>query len=55
MTNFDQFGQNIFKRPEIGTSLGFVEYDFPILTIEDIENLNPESSGLLSWIKKLFS
>ncbi len=55
MTNFEQFGQNIFKRPEIGKSLGFVAYNFPVLTMEDIDRLNPESSSLLSWIKKLFS
>ena len=31
MTNFEQFGENIFDRPKIGKSLGFFEYNFPKL------------------------
>lgn len=29
MTNFEQFGANIHDRPKVGKSLGFVEYEFP--------------------------
>ena len=31
MTDFDQFGQNIHDRPKVGVSLGFTEYDFPMI------------------------
>ncbi|MFN8287517.1 MAG: phytanoyl-CoA dioxygenase family protein [Chitinophagales bacterium] len=32
MTDFQQFGENIFDRPKIGKSLGLVDYNFPKLT-----------------------
>lgn len=38
MTDFDQFGDNIFARPKIGKSLGLIEYDFPYLTPDDLHN-----------------
>lgn len=37
MTNFEQFGENIYDRPKIGRSLGWVDYDFPKLTLADLE------------------
>ncbi|MEO0038065.1 MAG: hypothetical protein RIQ59_1276 [Bacteroidota bacterium] len=37
MTNFDQFGENIYDRPKIGLSRGMFKYDFPLLTKEDLE------------------
>lgn len=37
LMNFQQFGKDIFSRPKIGKSLGFVDYDFPGLTIEKLE------------------
>lgn len=40
MTNFEQFGENIFARPKIGKSLGLVDYNFPKLTPD--------------WLKKEF-
>ena len=36
MTDFEQFGENIYDKPKIGTSKGFFEYDFPELTKEDL-------------------
>ncbi len=38
MTNYEQFGANIYSRPKMGRSLGLVDYDFPELTIEMLEN-----------------
>src|ERR1700733_6208913 len=34
MTNFEQFGENIFDRPKVGRSIGLVDYNFPKLTPE---------------------
>lgn len=38
MTNYEQFGANIYDRPKMGKSLGVVGYDFPELTIAELEN-----------------
>lgn len=38
MTNYEQFGANIYDRPKMGKSLGLVDYNFPQLTIEQLEN-----------------
>jgi hypothetical protein len=38
MTNYEQFGANIYDQPKMGKSLGLFDYDFPKLTIEDLEN-----------------
>lgn len=32
MTDFEQFGENIYDRPKIGKSLGLFDYDFPVLS-----------------------
>lgn len=37
LEKFENFGHNIFSRPSIGKSLGLFPYDFPKLTIEQIE------------------
>lgn len=37
MTNYEQFGANIYNRPNMGKSLGLVDYNFPELTIEKLE------------------
>jgi len=37
MTKFDQFGHDIYARPKMGTSLGLVNYDFPQVTLEELE------------------
>lgn len=36
LLNYEQFGTNIFNRPEIGESLGLFEYDYPKLTVDDL-------------------
>ena len=38
MTHYQQFGANIYERPQMGKSLGVVSYDFPELSIEELEN-----------------
>ena len=37
MMNFKNFGHDIFKRPDIGESLGRVPYDFPQVTVAMLE------------------
>lgn len=37
MTDFEQFGDNIYDRPKIGTSLGKFDYHFKRLSVEDLE------------------
>lgn len=59
LEEYQNFGANIFDKPTIGKSLGFVEYDFPKLTKEQLEKLygnDPQSSkGILSWLKRQFA
>jgi hypothetical protein len=38
MTNYEQFGHDIYTRPKQGNSLGLFDYNFPELTIEMLEN-----------------
>jgi len=38
MTDFEQFGDNIYDRPKIGKSLGKFDYHFKRLSVEDLEN-----------------
>lgn len=38
MTNYEQFGANIYGRPKMGKSLGITDYSFPELSIEQLEN-----------------
>lgn len=70
MLNFEQFGNNIQQRPEIGTSLGLVDYDFPKIdehflathfkktnARKLIEGVAPQINDphqKETWIKKLF-
>lgn len=37
MTDFEQFGDNIYDRPKIGKSLGLFDYHFKRLSVEDLE------------------
>lgn len=39
MTDFEQFGHNIHNKPQIGKSLGLVDYNFPKLTAQQLEQL----------------
>ncbi len=65
LEKFENFGHNIFSRPTIGTSLGLFPYDFPKLTVEQIERelgvtiaCQPKAIAepqKQSWIKRLFS
>lgn len=65
LEKFENFGHNIFSRPTIGTSLGLFPYDFPKLTVEQIEQelgvtISRKSQAIAepqkqSWIKRLFS
>tara|TARA_B110000908_G_C10225173_1_gene437546 strand:+ start:1034 stop:1933 length:900 start_codon:yes stop_codon:yes gene_type:complete len=58
MTNFEQFGENIFDRPKIGKSLGFFDYDFPKLTIAELEihygKLKTEEKTFFEKVKSFF-
>lgn len=38
MTDFEQFGNNIYDRPSIGKSLGLFDYDFPKITEAQLED-----------------
>lgn len=71
LEKFENFGHNIFSRPTIGKSLGLFPYDFPKLTVEQIEQelgvaikrkeavqTTPKEENVKpkqSWIKRLFS
>lgn len=65
LEKFENFGYNIFSRPTIGKSLGLFPYDFPKLTVDQIEReLNVSLSKKTKiepprqkqgWLKRLFS
>lgn len=63
LEEYQNFGANIFAKPSIGESLGFVDYDFPKLTAAQLEVLygkkEPEQQSSVSlgqrisrWWKK---
>lgn len=54
MTNFKQFGENIFARPTIGKSLGLVDYDFPKLTAQGLRELYGQDAEPAQNPKELF-
>jgi len=37
MTDYEQFGQNIFNRPNVGESLGWTPYAFPKIGLKEVE------------------
>ena len=39
MTDFEQFGHNIHNRPAIGKSLGLIDYNFPKISEEQLQQL----------------
>ncbi len=63
MTNYEQFGNNITNRPNIGKRLGFFDYDFPQITREDLSRLyglkidakDYKSKGKKGFLRSLFS
>jgi hypothetical protein len=60
MTNFEQFGENIYDRPKIGKSLGLVDYNFPLLTDKMLDEKygfekKKTKLGFFQKIKSLFS
>jgi len=55
MTNFDQFGENIFQRPNIGNSIGLVDYDFPKIDLEKLNAGNTSSESFWEKLKSIFS
>ncbi|MFT6243368.1 MAG: hypothetical protein ACJAXI_000127 [Crocinitomicaceae bacterium] len=65
LEKFENFGHNIFSRPTIGKSLGLFPYDFPKLTVDQIERelgvtiaKNPQvhpKQEKQGWLKRLFS
>lgn len=57
MTDFEQFGDNIYDRPKIGKSLGLFDYNFPELTPDFLHNKygNKKEKTFFDRIKSLFS
>lgn len=64
LEKFENFGHNIFNRPEIGTSLGLFPYDFPKLTVAQLEleygitltaPPSPAEAAKTSWFARIFS
>lgn len=60
LEQFENFGQNIFNRPTIGKSLGLFPYDFPKLTLAQVENelgvkfhSAPKVEKKKSWFSRL--
>ena len=60
LEQFENFGHNIFNRPTIGKSLGLFPYDFPKLTVDQVENelgveLRPKTNVVTkkSWFSRL--
>ncbi|MBI3519102.1 MAG: phytanoyl-CoA dioxygenase family protein [Bacteroidetes bacterium] len=59
MTNFDNFGHDIFSRPKIGNSAGFVKYDFPKITRELLQKeygtLTEQKPKRKNFFQRLFN
>jgi ectoine hydroxylase-related dioxygenase (phytanoyl-CoA dioxygenase family) len=54
MTNFEQFGENIFDRPKIGKSLGYFDFDFPKITTEMLEKKYGKKKSFINKILAVF-
>jgi hypothetical protein len=54
MTNFEQFGENIFDRPKIGKSLVFFDWDFPKLTPEYLEKKYGQKKSVFMKLLSVF-
>lgn len=64
MVNFQNFGHDIFSRPSIGKSLGFVSFDFPKITKEllvkeyqfkEQDEIDRKYSKQTNFLSRLFS
>jgi len=68
MINFQNFGHDIFSRPSIGRSKGFVPFDFPKITVrllqkeyglplaeEEEEKVPKQKTKFKTFLKKLFT
>lgn len=59
MTNFDNFGHDIFSRPKIGKSVGFVKYDFPKITLpllqKEYGTLTEQKPKRKNFFQRLFN
>ncbi len=53
MTDFEQFGHNIADRPKIGKSLGLVDYNFPKISLEQLQRIYGKSEEKLPVKKPL--
>lgn len=45
MTDFEQFGHNIHDKPKIGKSLGMVDYNFPKITVAELQSRYGKVAG----------
>ena len=55
MTNFEQFGDNIFDRPKVGKSLGLVDYNFPKIDLENLFRKEVKQENFWQKLKSVFS
>jgi len=60
LEQFEQFGHNIFNRPTIGKSVGKFPYDFPKISLEQIEkeynvSFPKKPVEKKPWLKRLFA
>jgi len=55
MTNFEQFGDNIFDRPKVGKSLGLVDYNFPKIDLENLFRKEVKQESFWQKLKSIFS
>lgn len=54
MTDFDQFGENIYDRPKIGKSLGLFDYHFKRLSVEDLERTYGSTNDEARKVPEIF-
>lgn len=60
MTDFEQFGENIYDRPKIGKSLGKYDYNFPEITEDFLDEKyghlkQASSKSILQKLKEFFA
>ena len=55
LEEYENFGSNIFAKPSIGKSLGFIDYDCPYLTKKKLDTLYGKKSVFQKWFPFLKS